>query len=500
MRRYSTWSPVLLLLIALVAFPSFADTTYVVNQSGGGNYTDLNACLADINAGADNVYTVQFTDTSAVTYDLNPAEQTINNGIHLTFTAPAAGIVSINGRLNAANGGGSLTATNIHFYSVGQWCIIHGYDGQFYTNCSFGPSGDNGIIIRSGTNNLFQDCTFDGVTNGAVRVSGGTGSANNCTWSNCGFCLVGEGTGNTTGLFTINGGSASGTHTQGPALVLTAFFLRVNNFTTTGFRSIITRDWEADIDIPAWMEVNNGSFTGIYDRAVTSYINNAKISSITCNHCLFESNPEAAADMVVIDGRNQGENATITLNSCVVKYMNTSGQTGVNCWAGGTINLNNTVISGTQNSLLLTSQSEEPTYHVALNVNHCVLVNNTGTATAVGDFPNETLTIRNTIIDASNVGGIGIPEQVTRVIENNCINVAGSYMGDNPVTGDPMFVDPANFDFHIQPGSVCAGTGIATALLVDVDGEVRPQPAGSAPDIGIDEIGGTSEVPNWVLY
>lgn len=498
MRRFSTWFVVILIATGCVITPTFADTVYTVNQSGGANYTDLNTCLTDVNGGMDTVFTVQFTDTAAVTYTLNPGEQTINNGVQLTLTAPTAGIVTIDGRLNVANAGGTFTATNISFYtSENRWCILHGYDGQFYTNCSFGPGPDNGIVVRSGTNNLFQDCTFNAVTNSSIVVSGGTGSANNCTWTDCGRCVLGQNPWNNTGLFTVNGGNATGNHTKGPAFVLSGYFLRLNNVSTTGFGSVISRDWE---DGTGWLEANNCSFTGVYDRAINSYINSAIITSITCNNCLIETNPAAAADVVVVDGRNAGEGASITLNSCMLKYMNTSGQTGVNCWAGGTINLNNTVISGSQNSLLLTSQSESPTYHVALNVNHCVLVNNTGVATAVGDFPNETLTIRNTIVDSSNVGGIGIPDQVTRVVQNNCINVAGSYMGDNVVTGDPMFVDPANFNFHIQQGSSCAGMGIITSLLTDVDGDNRPL-GGTAPDIGIDEFAETTtSIENWHLY
>jgi hypothetical protein len=495
MRRYSTWFTVFFLLTAFLALPSFADTNYVVNQAGGGNFTDLNTCLTDINAGADTIYTVQFTDAAAVTYTLNPGEQTIRNGVKLTFTAATAGIVSINGRFNAANGGGTLTASNIHFYATGQWCIIHAYDGIFFTNCSFGPSGDNGVIIRGGVDNLFQDCTFDGITNGAIRPTGGTSSANNCTWQNGRYCVASEGTGNSTGLFTVNGGTATGNHTAGPAFILSAFFLRLNNVTTTGFGQVIQRDWEADLNIPAWAEANNCSFTGVYDRAITSYINNEKISSITCNHCTIEGRPDAGADLVVIDGRGNNNGATITLNSCVLRTLSQTAGTAVNCWAGGTINLNNTVIDGCTNTLLLTSQDSG--YDVNLNVNHCVIVNNRGATLACGDYPNETFNLRNTIVDSSNAGDINLPEQVTRVVQNNCIN-AGTYMGDNAVTGDPKFVNAAAGDYHIQAGSVCAGAGVLTDLLVDVDGEVRPQ-GGTAPDIGIDEII-TTEVPNWELY
>jgi hypothetical protein len=61
------------------------------------------------------------------------------------------------------------------------------------------------------------------------------------------------------------------------------------------------------------------------------------------------------------------------------------------------------------------------------------------------------------------------------------------YTGANDATVDPMFV--GNGDYHLMPGSPARGLGDPTApASLDFDGEPRPQPAGSPPDPGADEI------------
>jgi hypothetical protein len=51
----------------------------------------------------------------------------------------------------------------------------------------------------------------------------------------------------------------------------------------------------------------------------------------------------------------------------------------------------------------------------------------------------------------------------------------------NPVSGDPKLAG----DFHLTAGSVAIDAGLDIGVLVDLDGEARPN--GSLPDIGADE-------------
>ena len=55
------------------------------------------------------------------------------------------------------------------------------------------------------------------------------------------------------------------------------------------------------------------------------------------------------------------------------------------------------------------------------------------------------------------------------------------------VWGDPLFVDPASGDYHIGPGAA-AGAGVDAGVTEDIDGDSRPAPTGTNPDIGADEV------------
>jgi hypothetical protein len=73
--------------------------------------------------------------------------------------------------------------------------------------------------------------------------------------------------------------------------------------------------------------------------------------------------------------------------------------------------------------------------------------------------------------------------------------------GDNLSQGsnihtDPLLVDPATGDFHLQAGSPCIDAGESAApSLPATDGDGEPRISGSAPDIGADEVSATSSTP-----
>lgn len=57
--------------------------------------------------------------------------------------------------------------------------------------------------------------------------------------------------------------------------------------------------------------------------------------------------------------------------------------------------------------------------------------------------------------------------------------------GPHDIQADPLFVDPANDDYHLRPGSPCIDAGTDVGVMSDIDGDVRP--IGPRADIGADE-------------
>jgi hypothetical protein len=60
--------------------------------------------------------------------------------------------------------------------------------------------------------------------------------------------------------------------------------------------------------------------------------------------------------------------------------------------------------------------------------------------------------------------------------------------GTNNIWGDPAFVNPDAADYHIGPGSAATNRGVDTGFTTDIDGDVRPAPPGTKPDLGADEV------------
>jgi hypothetical protein len=64
-------------------------------------------------------------------------------------------------------------------------------------------------------------------------------------------------------------------------------------------------------------------------------------------------------------------------------------------------------------------------------------------------------------------------------------DVQGGYPGVGNIDADPLFVDPANGDYHLGSWSPALGAGtIDGAPSTDTEGNPRPDPPGSSPDMG----------------
>ncbi|MFN3756651.1 MAG: choice-of-anchor Q domain-containing protein, partial [Flavobacterium sp.] len=71
--------------------------------------------------------------------------------------------------------------------------------------------------------------------------------------------------------------------------------------------------------------------------------------------------------------------------------------------------------------------------------------------------------------------------------------VAATPYEDNGVEGNPLYVNAAAGDLHIQPGSLAIGAGVDVGITVDIDGDARP--LSGTFDIGADEFDASAFVP-----
>lgn len=92
------------------------------------------------------------------------------------------------------------------------------------------------------------------------------------------------------------------------------------------------------------------------------------------------------------------------------------------------------------------------------------------------------------------LGASNFVTQSNNLFFSNGADLGGAAFGggSGAVTADPLFVNPAGGDYHIQSTSPARNVGAVVDVSTDVDGEGRPQNGGY--DIGFDEADG-AELP-----
>ena len=75
-------------------------------------------------------------------------------------------------------------------------------------------------------------------------------------------------------------------------------------------------------------------------------------------------------------------------------------------------------------------------------------------------------------------------------------NIQDSTFGGGNISSAPLFVNNENDDYHLSDNSPCIGAGLDTSIvpIVDLDGNPRPNPPGSNPDMGAYENSRTTQI------
>ncbi|MFO7743725.1 MAG: NosD domain-containing protein [Anaerolineae bacterium] len=192
------------------------------------------------------------------------------------------------------------------------------------------------------------------------------------------------------------------------------------------------------------------------------------------------------------------------VNNNAISSIGIGSGGGIYIWASRSFTLTNNVIA--HNRAGGEGGGISVRAYLAAYPSHGVLVNNTiaenklgdaGEGVWIGQF--SAITLTNNIIVSHAVGITNtIPASATVAADHTLFYGNGTNYGSGvgsttEISGsDPLFENPAEWDYHLQPGSpaIDAGTTISW-VIADIDGDRRP--IGVGYDIGADEFG-------WSIY
>jgi hypothetical protein len=202
--------------------------------------------------------------------------------------------------------------------------------------------------------------------------------------------------------------------------------------------------------------------------------------------------------------------ATLDSNKIISNTATLSTTGEVKGWGGGvwtgdnaSVSFSNDLIAGnhakTQGAGLWFGVENEAYNDRGIRLQHVTISDNTGPYLGHGVYVTHAIAfLTNTIMANHSIGiyvsGVGSPEyrgaatlEATLWYAND-VNATGGgtiKLGIHNYNGDPAFVDPGNWDYHIGPDSPAIDRGVQTGVRTDMDGERRPW---LAPDLGADEV------------
>jgi hypothetical protein len=320
--------------------------------------------------------------------------------------------------------------------------------------CEFETLNDTAIILNNSSTATVRNCTFSELGTAPMRLGNGVNVLTNSVVTITGstFTLLGVGPDAGGAGVSVSGDSkvtiTGNTFTDllGPGVVASSSSLTVmNNAFMGGFM--------------------NGNFSDGIELVRTS-------ADIIANHFLGVGRLAIGTFTPQQDTSPRRDSTVNIVNNLIVSSGTTIGEAGFGMQLVGTSNtrnrfniINNTIADNSIGTILYALSA--PGSSVAL-VNN-ILTGSGGAAdilfTQAGNRRTTDLSVRNCLIGRD--GGLGVIGQ------------------NGNITGDPMFVDSANGDYHLGAGSpaINAGDGSVPNLpMTDLDG--NPRVVGSKADIG----------------
>ena len=129
--------------------------------------------------------------------------------------------------------------------------------------------------------------------------------------------------------------------------------------------------------------------------------------------------------------------------------------------------------------------------HGNLTLDHVTLGNGSSNL-ATGIYLTETsqLTLTNSIV-ASYTTAVETQNPATANVDDSLFTSANPFSGTNIAVGsnnitntNPLFLDGLAHDYRLLAGSPAIDAGVASSITTDIDGNTRPGPRSSLPDIG----------------
>ncbi|MBC8234472.1 right-handed parallel beta-helix repeat-containing protein [bacterium] len=251
---------------------------------------------------------------------------------------------------------------------------------------------------------------------------------------------------------------------------------KIENCTITGN----TADFGGGIYCPSSSPtITNCTIT--YNEAIDSGggINCSSASTSTIKSCTITGNTATGAG-----GGIHCYSSSPTISNCVIS-SNGAGTRGggIACRSGSSPKIENCIISSnTANKgggIARRGGASSPT------ITNCTIADNEAGDSGGGIHcqGSGSLTVTNCILYFDSPEEIGLIDSDDPDVTHS--DVQGGWPGEGNIDCDPQFVD----DYHLGNCSCCIGAGIMTedVPLYDFEGDPRPNPDGSNPDIGADE-------------